>query len=181
MNDDDSTVLSKNPLPIFEDDLQDRILADHRIIFLDIDGVLNDWERSWSEIPDYHPSILPRCVIALNRIIRATEAKLVLSSSWRGLITQGDMSLNGFQVMLRSHGVNAYLIGHTRNEGDEYRWQEIAAWLRKPMWGPHKIKVHRYAIIDDDPDAFGKRPGVRTAGGKGLTEADADRVIELLL
>lgn len=154
--------------------------GEQNLIFLDIDGVLNDWDRSWRDVPDYNPEILPRCVRALNRIIRETDAKLVLSSSWRGLITTGHMTLLGFERMLSSHGVNGYLIGHTRNIGDEYRWQEIADWLRQPMWGPNRIKIRRYCIIDDDPDAFGKRPGVQTKGGEGLTEADADAVIALL-
>lgn len=145
------------------------------ILFLDIDGVLNDWERSWRNIPDYNPEIVPRCVQALNKIIRATEAKLVLSSSWRGWIVNGSMTLGGFEKLLHTHGVRARLIGHTRLNGDEYRWQEIAAWLKE-----NKGKWNRYCILDDDADAFGGRPGVQTAGGAGLTEADADAAIEIL-
>lgn len=147
-----------------------------KLIFLDIDGVLNDWERSWRDVPDYNPEIVPRCVRALNRITCTTEARLVLSSSWRYLITRGHFSLNGFRKLLSSHGVRADLIDHTREDiDDEPRWKQIADWLRKPP-----LKVDRYCILDDDPDAFGGRPGVLTAGGMGLTEADADAAIEIL-
>lgn len=153
-----------------------------RIIFLDIDGVLNDWERSWCDVPDYNPEIVPRCVQSLNKIIRATEAKLVLSSSWRNLITSGHFSLVGFERMLRTHGVNGYLLGHTRVNGDDFRWQEIAAWLRDPMAPKEKrITIKRYCILDDDADAFGGRPGVQTAGGIGLTDSDAEVAIEILM
>lgn len=154
-----------------------------KLIFLDIDGVLNDFERSWREVPDYNPEIAPRCVQALNRVIRATEAKLVLSSSWRNLITAGHMSLFGFERLLQSHGVRAWLISHTRVNGDEYRWQEIAAWLKEPMRGTQSMPkgvIDRYCIIDDDHDAFGGRPGVQTAGGIGMTEKDADLAIQIL-
>lgn len=151
------------------------------IIFLDIDGVLNDWERSWRDIPDYNPEILAHCVRNLNKVIRATESQLVLSSSWRNLITAGHMSLFGFEKMLMTHGVRGFLIAHTRVADDEYRWQEIAAWLKEPhQINGQPVKVSRYCILDDDPDAFGGRTGVRTAGGIGLTEADADLAIEIL-
>lgn len=154
-----------------------------KLIFLDIDGVLNDWERPWRDVGDYDPQIVPRCVKAFNRIIRETEAKIVLSSTWRNLIISEHMSLRGFQVFLTSHGVRGELIGYTREDGDEYRWQEIAAWLcdpKLPSGECLKGKIYRYAIIDDTPEAFGGRPGVQTAGGKGLTDDDAEMVIEIL-
>lgn len=165
-----------------------------KIIFLDIDGVLNDFERSWGEVPDYNPSFVPKCVQAFNRIIRATEAKVVLSSSWRYSILNGNMSLNGFRILLSSHSVRGELIGHTREDVAtddvfEPRWRQIADWLKAPAYGDKQaacrasgepIRLTSYCIIDDDSDAFGGRPGVRTSGGVGLTEADADAAIEIL-
>lgn len=154
------------------------------VIFLDIDGVLNDFERSWGEVPDYNPEILPHCVHNLNSIIRATEAKLVLSSAWRNLIINGHMSIYGFQTLLRTHGVRGELIAHTTTErqadGDE-RWREIADYLRHP-WHVNRlpVKIGRYCILDDMSDAFGNRPGVRTNGAVGLTATDAEHAIEIL-
>jgi hypothetical protein len=152
------------------------------IVFLDIDGVLNDFEQSWVSTPDYRPEIVPRCVKAFNQIIRETEARIVLSSAWRHLILFQHMSLHGFQVLLRTHGVRGELIAHTREDrGDEERWAQIADWLRDPRGkGGEKVKVDRYAIIDDTSEAFGGRPGVRTDGAKGLTVANAKRVIRIL-
>jgi hypothetical protein len=161
-----------------------------KLVFLDIDGVLNDYERSWREVPDYNPEFVPTCVQNFNRIIRETEARIVLSSSWRHLIHAGHMSLHGFQTLLRSHGVRGELIGWTRPDlCEEPRWKQIADWLRSPNHegtaGESRSrlagrKVERYCIIDDDHEAFGGRPGVQTAGGMGLTEADADAAIEIL-
>jgi len=150
------------------------------IIFLDIDGVLNDFERSWRDVPDYCPDIVPRCVVNLNKIIRATEAKLVLSSSWKALITQGHMTVYGFERLLQTHGVRSWLLAHTPHlEGE--RWGEIDAWLNAPWQISKKpVEIDRYCILDDYGDAFGGRPGVKTSGAVGLTEADATAAIEVL-
>lgn len=73
-----------------------------RLIFLDIDGVLNGhhYKRDAQSC-----NILSPCVRQLNRIIRATEAKIVLSSAWRYMIHGKAMTLAGFGYMLRTHGM----------------------------------------------------------------------------
>jgi hypothetical protein len=169
-----------------------------KLIFLDVDGVLNRFGPAFSEsLADYSPQIEPACVRAFNRIIRDTEAKIVLSSSWRYLIHNGHFSLNGFQVFLRSHGIRGELIGCTRQDlgtadEPEPRWQQIADWLKvQRVAGRDKNgaiiasnlqgePIGRYCIIDDDPDAFGGRPGVQTNGAFGLTEEDSFRAIQIL-
>jgi hypothetical protein len=144
-------------------------------IFLDIDGVLNRWPVPFSA-EDLSHDFIPECVRNFNRIIAATEAKIVISSSWRYLHHAGHFSRLGFSKLLRSHGVRGELIGFTRgDEGDEPRWAQIADWLRSPT-----EQVERYCIIDDDPDAFGGRPGVRTRSDIGLTSQEADLAIKLL-
>lgn len=157
-----------------------------KTIFLDMDGVLNSLSvmRGYSDTDPsdaayYQPEILPDCVRAFNRIIGETEAKIVLSSSWRYMIHGGSMTLQGFQYLLKTHGVRGWLIGMTRQDkDDEPRWFQIRDWLRenRPTEG-----VQRYCILDDDPDAFGGNyeHGVRT-NGNGLTEDDARTAIRIL-
>ena len=145
-----------------------------KIIFLDIDGVLNSTSQ---QTPAIGNEFLPRCVTELNRIIALTDAKIVLSSNWRYLIHNGYMDLTGFSILLRSHNVRGELVGFTReSEGDEPRWSQIRDWFRanSPVGTDYN-----YCILDDDPGAFGGRPGVQT-NGNGLTEADADLAIEIL-
>ena len=154
-----------------------------RLIFLDLDGVLNAYQPFSGSVPEYNPEIFPRCVRNFNRIIRQTEARIVLSSAWRHLIHFQHMSLHGFQTLLRTHGVKGELIGYTRaDEGEEPRWRQIADWLKDPRHhkGGHKIDVSMYAILDDTSEAFGGRPGVQTDGTKGLTVKDANKVIRIL-
>lgn len=144
-----------------------------KVIFLDIDGVLNSTSQ---QTPAIGNEFLPRCVRELNRIIALTDAKIVLSSNWRYLIHNGHMDLDGFGVLLRSHNIRGELIGFTRESEDgEHRWTQIRDWLRANVSGTDC----RYCIIDDDPYAFGGRPGVQT-NGNGLTESDADLAIEIL-
>lgn len=165
-----------------------------KVLFLDVDGVLND--HTW--LPEVLcGQIHGDCVFELNRVLRATDARIVVSSAWRYLIYRGEMSLQGLEWLLRSHGVLAgRLVGITRPDtmvrgpysGKPCEWpltdergQQIADWLKGRR--AEDVPVSRYAVVDDlDPGitACG-HPLVRTDGRRGLTPADADRLVELLL
>lgn len=142
-----------------------------KVVFLDIDGVLNDGDAyDWAIEPK--ALFTPRCVKAFNRIITTTWAKIVVSSAWRHLYHEEHMSRNGFQELLRSHGIRGTVLGFTGDERDD-RHEEISEWL---AGNP----VDHYVVIDDWEDAGGPHPFVQTAGLVGLTEADADKAIQLL-
>jgi len=78
-----------------------------KVLFLDIDGVLNASYES-------EPLILPECARRFNRIIRETGAKVVISSSWRNFVHGGLMIQLGFQTLLRTHGVHCQIVGVTQ-------------------------------------------------------------------
>jgi hypothetical protein len=109
-----------------------------KIIFLDIDGVLNshyDYERYGF---DYIDSGL---VEILKGIVFATKAEIVLSSTWR--LNDSDRAFVRSALrykMLDFVGITPYLESKPRAE-------EIKLWLEN---NPHVI---RYAILDDDSDA----------------------------
>jgi hypothetical protein len=149
-------------------------MSDNVLIF-DIDGVLNRhgnvMEGSFAE---------PDCVKQFNRIVDATDCRLVCCSAWRHLVHGGSMTVQGFAALLRSHGIRGSLIDVTREskdpeDGYEPRYKQIADWLKRPL-----ATFKRYAILDDNAEAFGGRPGVRPDGSKGLTAEDADKVIAIL-
>ena len=52
--------------------------------------------------------IQPGPVVHLNRILAETEARLVISSSWRYLVHSGAMTLEGFSYMLITHGIGCH-------------------------------------------------------------------------
>jgi hypothetical protein len=161
-------------------------------IFLDIDGVLNNYRTyyGWDselysprseEIEAQYPTTLfsRECVANFNRIIETTAAHIVLSSSWRWQIYQGNMSLEGFEVMLRSHGLRGYLVGATPRIGFWNRGEEIKAYIQEnPI-----INEYGYVILDDDTDVlscYGLDRAVMTRPADGLTKEDSDRAIEIL-
>lgn len=161
------------------------------LIFLDMDGVANDHKAHTNG----YCGTKPECVAQLNRILRETDAKVVLSSAWRYLIHSGSMTLRGFVNLLLTHGVEiqtnekrprSRLIGITcRDEDLSPRGQQIRHWLnehggRRP-----------YVVLDDggqNPDGSwydmgindAGHPVVWTDGSVGLTAADADRAIGIL-
>lgn len=172
-----------------------------RVLFLDIDGVLNAHE--------FDPAVMcgqinPDKVARLNRVLTASGASIVLSSAWRYLIHRGEMNLMGFEWLLRSHGVLAdRLVGITRPDvmeratyrGEPGTWpvcdergQQITDYIRDKIG---YARLERYAVVDDGGhradgtwtdlgiSAHG-HPVVITDGKVGMTDADADRLIELL-
>lgn len=115
-----------------------------KVIFLDIDGVLNHvhtQERHRGCI-----GINPVFVARLNEITDRTDAKLVISSTWR---------LDGWDEVtdaLREAGVTGEIIGMTprlpprETFVSALRGDEIQAWLDD--FGP----IDRFVILDDDSD-----------------------------
>jgi len=85
-------------------DAHDAQAASLRLLFLDIDGVLND--RVFDETAQ-SCTLLSSCVAELNQVLARTECRIVLSSAWRYAVINGWMSLDGFEYLLRSHGVAA--------------------------------------------------------------------------
>jgi hypothetical protein len=160
-----------------------------KILFLDIDGVLNghDWNDEAQS-----SSIRRECVAHLNRVIRETECKIVLMSAWRYVVLGGDMTLKGFDYMLRTHGLicqsdtTSLIVGCTVPDevppkalGDGERGRQCREWLHRPE---NHWDVTSFAAVDDEDDGFAQLgiPAVITDGTRGLTAEDADKLIGLL-
>jgi hypothetical protein len=171
-----------------------------KVIFLDIDGVLNsnDWytNRKKNNLTEQYPltEFDPKAVERLNRIILETGAKIVVSSSWRA-----GRSVNELQDLLISVGVIGEVVGKTnRLTHDTYnipRGCEIDYWLKlqglfqRINWSKEeqqknidKAKVKNYIILDDDSDMLysQKEHFVHTDNLYGLTDEDVDNSISIL-
>lgn len=145
------------------------------VIFLDIDGVLVT-AKTLSERSGRNAVADIDCVIQLNRITEATEAKLVLSSSWRF------SGLEEMRLILKHWGVKAELIDmtpdHTKKEGSLYiaepRELEIQAWLAENA-------VRNFIIIDDiDNMGILNSSLVKTEYETGITQDRANYAINIL-
>lgn len=137
------------------------------VIFLDIDGVLNNETWFQAERPDGRFGLDPDNVDALSEIVRRTGARIVLSSSQR--------RLKGVEERLRRAGV-APIFGKTPHRPELGRGAEIALWL--------KANEHfdGYVILDDDVDDLAEHSEhiVHTSPETGLTPELAEEAIRLL-
>jgi hypothetical protein len=120
-----------------------------KIIFLDIDGVLNTFT---DETPRSRYPLLPRCVENLNKIIRETQAKIVVSSTWRFLFkTPKDL-----EKVLKESGFEGEIFDFTDSLPNYYsvRGNEIKKWLEdhEELLGVPYYDFSSYIILDDDSD-----------------------------
>ena len=153
-----------------------------KIIFLDIDGVLNsrdyDRRRDWTTLSDIDETRVP----FIKQIVDATGAVIVLSSTWR-MHWESDRakcSADGLYVIetLGKYGVEIYDktpdLGHHAN-----RPEEIKQYLDE--FGED---VESFVIIDDYMYGWGKLSDnfVRTDpyGSLGIDESTAERAIKIL-
>lgn len=123
-----------------------------KVIFLDIDGVLNTADSMYMDrfIPceDIDGQIVPdhlsyRSVRILNDIIKETGAKVVISSTWRL-----GRSVEWLQKLLDRYGFEGEVIGRTGKLWDECRGAEIQQWLDVKT----DYDIESFIIIDDDSD-----------------------------
>jgi HAD domain in Swiss Army Knife RNA repair proteins len=122
-----------------------------KVIFLDIDGVLN---CSKTPNPRKFPYVVDKRLLArLRKLLERTGAKVVLSSSWR---------LDPVGLLAARHwGVP--FIGICPDKPRSPRCKEILSWL-----ADHP-RATRYAIIDDEDDDLDDLPLFQPSGKIGLT------------
>ena len=155
-----------------------------KIIFLDIDGVLNSdkfykdlsqyirWKKAKEEGKSRDEqiaiaSIDPEAVKWVWHIVNHTQASLVISSTWR--------SDNRLIVKFNYMGLPEF-IDITPYTIQRHRGTEIQMWL-----DAHP-EVDNYVILDDDTDMLDEQKPffVNTTFKCGLTEGLAKKAIEIL-
>ena len=152
------------------------------IIFLDIDGVLND--HAFNDEAD-SSTLLPSCVAELNRILRETDARIVLISAWRYMHLNGAITLSGLDYLLRTHGViKGRLVGTTRLDWDtedkDERFFQIMTWVKTNVFDYVSL---RYIVVDNDDLGYSNRipyEFIKINGSIGLTRENADTAIAVL-
>ena len=149
-----------------------------KILFLDIDGVMNSGQFVHSfgvRGNTDHNAIDPAAVIRLNKIIVGAGALVVISSSWR-LIEPIPM----IELALKHHGFMGYVIGSTTScrASDSSRGDEIGIWLKAVK---HERTVESFVILDDDDDMDKLSDHlVKTTWENGLQDEHVDLAIKML-
>lgn len=163
----------------------------NKVIFLDIDGVLNTkwWYTQMNRNTPkdkYGYAFDPKAVANLRRIVEETGADIVISSSWKC------MGLSEMEEMWRARCLLGKIIGLTPNsvsnglllnadidsiELFHIRGEEIKEWLKM-----HEKQVSNYTIIDDMDNMLPDQQShfVQTNPEEGITEEDVQKTIKIL-
>lgn len=146
-----------------------------KVIFLDVDGVLNnlDWAKKMKDeegVSVFRENILEeRALRLLKRLVDSTGARIIVSSAWRRIPTAyGDLI-----SQLEHFGMQVF--DKTPYVGGE-RGNDITAWFKR-----HPGK-YSYAILDDDSDMGAHMEHLVQTNfyHRGLTGDHVNRCIELL-
>lgn len=163
-----------------------------KFIFLDVDGVLNcdtteETINGWTFVDDYKIKLI-------RHIMTKTDAKVVLSSSWRsgyyGLETghsnkDEEWGIIEYEALVERCGqLGVWFFGCTKWPESSDRGREIKEWIDNQNNGDNEAyTVSSFVILDDYdmnisayfPDNF-----IKTNPAVGLTEQDADKAIAIL-
>lgn len=136
-----------------------------KVIFLDVDGVLNSVADKWSTELSTESHLL-----LLKQLVDTTGAKIVLSSSWRKIPSL----LSVLEAKLQSLGLSIY--SSTRSVPGT-RGIEIKDWLT------HSGEdIEQFVILDDDSDMdeYTNTNLVHTRASIGLQPDDVAKAKEIL-
>lgn len=153
----------------------DRVVGEDRYIFLDIDGVVTSGRS--------HYYFDPVCFERLGRIIAATDGKIVISSSWKGMTVKDTI---GHLTDLRDPFVAGHpfpfcdrIVGITIDwpmGEDEYtRGREVDAYLRLHSCSSYVILDDREDFLPCQTDHF-----ICVHDSTGISDDDVSRAIEIL-
>jgi hypothetical protein len=134
-----------------------------KVIFLDVDGVLNNSQI----IQDDYKGIGVEQLKLLKKIVEETNSKIVVSSTWR-LYPE---ILKELTSKLMKFGI--FPIDKTKDLKIVERKEEIEEWLSRN-------EVENFAILDDDIDAEIEGHFFLTDFQFGLTEEISNKVIDFL-
>lgn len=127
-----------------------------KVIFLDIDGVLNH-DQTADRIGGYL-GLNPGMIKRFNKIIEACpDVKIVVSSTWRHSFTHGVYEdFEGLVKLLKERGLLGDIVGHTPFPPDEpVGWMSLGRGYRSRgqeirMYLHAHPEVEHFLILDDD-------------------------------
>lgn len=166
----------------------------YRVIFLDIDGVLNsmEWYGKYYFRHRYRgdritKSFDPAAVKRLNYIVAKTGAVVVVSSTWRM-----GKSVDDLRRILHSVGGDFLVTGKTARyvheevvipRGVEIKEYYGEAFNYPSFFSKHPSKLKGYLILDDDGDMLYEQRNnfLKLDNRYGLTDTDVPKAIDILM
>ena len=151
-----------------------------RVIFLDIDGVLNcsDHRRQMLFHGDYSVAIQQHQVARIKKLVEKTDAVIVLISSWRKYwLREGSIDGAGKRIETAFAFEGLSITDKTPVFDNGSRSLEIEHWLKS------KPYISQYVILDDNDFSWSRalrKHWVSCPGETGLTD-DLIEVAEKIL
>lgn len=158
--------------------MKEYIMEDEvKIIFLDIDGVLNNLKDAHENNPrcdrfaqDYR-NWNPKAIARLDDICFYGRAQVVISSTWRKIYPDH----NWWNEQFRLAGCEYVdVIDITGNSNNGFRGREIQEYLNA------NPEITRYVILDDESDFYPYQPRIYVDMWGGLTILHAMEAINYL-
>lgn len=149
------------------------------MIFLDIDGVLNNYrflEQNSGLKPEEQVFIDDEKVGLLNRIAAAAEARIILSSSWRRDFDENMKPATREARMVTEALGRSGLKLSGKTDDSISKAASIRQWL-----SDHGSEVKNYVILDDDFLDVPESNFVKTSFYLGLTDKIADEALAILV
>lgn len=157
-----------------------------KVVFLDIDGVLNTerfiniQKKELGGIYDRTMNLNfdPICMKNLKKIIELTGTKIVISSTWRKSKESNGIHWKAILQNFRQYKIDEnVIIGITPFIDFGTRGEEIKEWI-------NEHKVEKFAIIDDldneKVDNISKNHLILCNSYWGIRDNDVEKVIEIL-
>lgn len=154
-----------------------------KVIFLDIDGVLNSEKYYTEHLDDMMENPVDReCVKRLKAIVQATDARIVLSSSWRTGWSKDPEQLDELcqklVETLAEYKLEIYDKTCVLSNGK--RGREIRLWLKN---APEKVQ--NFVILDDNDFHWKKyrllKKWVQTDFSEGgLQDQEVEKAVKIL-
>ena len=159
-----------------------------KVLFLDIDGVLNCMyptpsdDHEWIDLEEWRYGFNPELVAKLRFVIANTNCKIVVSSSWRHHTNyapyQHDRNWRDVLSEKLRRPREEVFAGETGHDEKGRRGVEILQWLSEHP------KVDSYCVVDDEivdiEPYVDKDKIVKTDMKCGLTIEDTRRIIDVL-
>ena len=150
-----------------------------KVIFLDIDGVLNT--EAYRENPDvdyFEAPISEIHMCLLEYLVKQTDAKIVLSSTWREYWKKGKTQSDPFGVYINKLFSKYGLEIYDKTPELRDRSDEIDAWKKL-----HQGEVESYVILDDfdfEWSQENEKHLVKTTDENGLDEDVVEKAALIL-
>lgn len=150
-----------------------------KVIFLDIDGVLNiETYRENPEVNYFENPISEVHMHLLAYLVKQTGAEVVLSSTWREYWECGEKQSDPFGIYINNLFEKYGLAIFDKTPEFRDRDDEISEWLKL-----HEGQIENYVIIDDFDFEWSDKNEkhlIKTKDETGLDEETVARAIRIL-